>query len=134
MTEVGLERSWLVPFTCDEISDVFHSTTPADVLEVDRGNESAASEAEVRELGVAMDERSMGARSELCVEERRDRSNRSVHRAELVSTRREMPIRSHLPESRRRLTVEGRVEGSEPCEASIERLRISPMTPFRKAR
>src|SRR5690606_33008107 len=106
----------------EEVRDVLHAAATADVLKVDgRHARAIGREAEVRELGVAVDERRMltGAQPRVDAPGRVD-ERRVVEHGELVRPGREMPVGAGLPEAGRPLSQERRVEVGEPREAAIE--------------
>src|SRR5688572_25936014 len=96
----------------EEVRNVLHSATAAHVLEVDGGHAPPARrEAEVRELGIAMNERLMCARAQLAIEGRgRLAQGIVIDCRELVRSRRQVPVRPGLPKTGRHDSEKARVK------------------------
>lgn len=127
--EVAIEEFGLVPFTggfveagADEIGEVFHPTSTTDVLKIDCCDLVARfGKAEVRELGIAVDEGLVAGGGEDAVEGRGSVFQWEVIEGfEFFTAGGEVPVGACFPKASRFFAHEGGVEVSQPIEAGIE--------------
>ena len=109
----------LVEAAADEVGEVLHATTGADVLEVHRSHGGAVvGEAEVRQLGVTMYDGLVRARAQSPVELTGGVLQRPwCERSKLLRAGRQVPVRPDGPEPIALLAKEPPVEVGQPGQA-----------------
>src|SRR5210317_910865 len=136
--EVAIQQagflSLTLPFsqtTADEVGDVLHSATTADILEIDRSNLfSAFRKTEVGELCIAVDKCLVAAFPQESVDRFRSLLQRKVSESlKFIRTRIEMPISPLLPQAIRLAAHESCVKVGQPTQTGQNLLFSNTLPP-----